>query len=116
MFFIFSLALALLQLSLAAPILHSGLAPIRRAIVFDVGGHSTIVAIKPGTIVATKEDRLDFITVALSAANLLLDDSIKSTLILDWSEDVFNGFAGQFSDRAVEVLRKRSEVAWVQAG
>ena len=112
----FALALALVSLSLAAPSLQSGPAPIRRDFKVALDGHSTIVAIKPGIIAATKEGRLDFISVALAAANLVLDDSIKSTLILDWSEDVFNGFAGQFSDSAVEVLRKRSEVAWVQAG
>lgn len=112
--FTFITALAFLHVSLAAPSVH--LAPIRRAV--DVGGQSGngghIISIKPDTVNPSNRD--GWLNKILSAANVTLDEETTQSLTLDWSKDVFNGFAGKFSPEALTALQKQPEVAWIQEG
>jgi len=113
--FTYTVALALLPLSLAAP-LTAHLAPIRRAV--DVGGRSAnggfIVSIKSNTV--DPNNRKRWLNKVLSTNSVTLDDDTTQSLKLKWKEDVFNGIAGTFSTDALNVLRSQPEVAWIEEG
>lgn len=112
---IWSAGLALVSLSLAAPVADH-LAPIRRAV--DVGGLNAnggyIVSIKPNTV--DPNNRLQWLNRVLNAQGVTLDDAATQSLKLGWSQDVFNGIAGTLSTEALNVLRQQPEVAWVEEG
>jgi cerevisin len=108
-------ALFLLPLSsFAAPVQPEHLAPIRRAV--DVGGRSAngghIVAINSNTV--DPNNRGTWLTKVLSANGITIDDDTTQSLKLKWSDNVFNGIAGKFSQDALNVLQKQKEVAWIE--
>jgi hypothetical protein len=102
-------------LSLAAPVLDH-LAPIRRAA--DVGGKNAngghIVSFKADTV--DPNNRLQWLNNILAAQGITLDNATIQSLKLQWSKDVFNGLAGPLPDEALDVLRKRPEVAYIEEG
>ena len=75
----------------------------------DLGGR--ILSFKPNTIDAKK--RGQWLNKVLGVT---LNDKTTQSLTLDWREDVFNSVAGKFSTKAVDILRKEAEVAWIQEG
>jgi hypothetical protein len=97
--------LALLPLTLTAPILH--LAPLRRAL--DVGARyangNYIVSFKADTV--DPNNRGQWLNEVLAAHNVTLDYNTTQTL---------NGIAGTFSPEALDVLRKQPEVAYIEEG
>jgi len=113
--FIYTAALALVPLSLAAPVVDR-LAPIFRAA--DVSGRNTtggyIVSIKSNTV--DPRNRLQWLSKVLGAQGITIDDDTTQSLALDWSESIFNGISGTFSTEALNVLRQQPEVAWVEEG
>jgi len=120
--FTLTLALTLLPLSLAAPSIQPRLAAINCSLPDQIPAHSTngkyIVGIKPDTIAATPDARIAFITAALADQGIPMDDTTRNSLMLDWKEDIFNGFAGVFSPEAVHALQLRwtKEVDFIHEG
>jgi len=113
--FIYTPALLLLPLSLAAPVTDH-LPPIRRAV--DVGARGVnggyIVAIKPNTV--DPLNRQQWLNRVLDAQGVVLDDATTQSLKLKWSPDVFNGLSGTLSTEALSILRQQPEVAWIEEG
>ena len=113
--FAYAAVLAVLPLSLAAPVTEH-LAPIHRAVDVSAqsanGGH--IVALKPNSV--NPNNRGEWLNKVLSAGDVTLDQATNQSLKLKWSDKVFNGVAGTFSNEALNVLRKLPEVAWIQEG
>jgi len=110
--FICTVALALIPLSLASPVLQH-LAPIRRAVDFggvSVGGHT--ISIKADTV--DPKNRLQWLNRLLNAEGVTLDYNATQSLELGWSEMIFNGFAGTFTPEVINVLRRQPEVAWIE--
>jgi len=106
--FIYTAALLLLPLSLAAPVADH-LPPIHHAV--DVGGRSVnggyIVAIKPNTVDPLNQQQW---------LNRVLDSATTQSLKLKWGPDIFNGLSGTLSTEALNNLRQQPEVAWIEQG
>jgi hypothetical protein len=82
------------------------------------GSQTYILSLKPNTV--DPDARGEWLNTVLSINNHTRRDlsstSTGSDLRLTWSEHVFNGIAGSFSEAEVEMLRSLDEVKYIQPG
>lgn len=94
-------------------------APLRRA--EDIPGAEAvsptafIVALTPDSSV-DPTNRVAWVTSVLSKNGIQTESLDTDSMQMNWNETVFNGFAGNFDDAALEALRSNPQVAYIEPG
>ena len=74
-----------------------------------------IIALKPNAVEPSEDGRRKFLRKVLGP-DFDLDAGLNESLLLFWNKDTFDGFSGRFVERDLLLLRRRSEVEFVEPG